>query len=125
MRQTLIITLMATHLFGNTELAQVFRLPKLVSHYLQHKRSNHSLTFAAFLDMHYGGDDGTSKDDDIDSQLPYHHTDYHCLFGTYYPLHQYTLTIKSSEPISDYEDQLVLDNLSKHVSLILQPPRQV
>ena len=125
MRVTLIITLMTVHLFGNTELAQLLRLPKLVSHYFQHKRSDHSLTFAAFLNMHYGGDDGTSKDDDIDRQLPYHHTDHHCLFGTYYPLDQYALDIKETEPGSDYSDQLILDNLSKHISLILQPPRTV
>ena len=125
MRATLIIVLMMVHLFGNTELSQVFKLPKLISHYFQHKTLSPSITFADFLNMHYGGDDGTSTDDDIDSQLPYHHSDLHCLFCTYYPLDQYTLNIKEAGLDSDYHDQLVLDNLSKHVSLILQPPRAV
>ena len=72
--------------------------------------------------MHYGGDDGTSADDDTDDQLPYH-TDHHCLFNTYYLPDQFNLPLKQGEPVSDYHDRMILDNLSKHVSLILEPPR--
>lgn len=75
--------------------------------------------------MHYGGDDGTSADDDIDSQLPYHHVDFHCLFGTFYPLAQYVFSMKPVEDIPGYGDQLISANLSKHVSLFLRPPRAV
>ena len=122
MRTVLIIALMAIHLFGNTELSGLLKLPKLVSHYLEHKRLNPSLIFGDFLSMHSGGDDGTSADDDTDDQLPYH-TDHHCLFNTYYLPDQFNLPLKQGEPVSDYHDRMILDNLSKHVSLILEPPR--
>ena len=118
-----VIVLMNVHLFGNTELIQIFRFPKLISHYFQHKGSDVSISFGDFLFMHYGGDDGTSSDDDTDSQLPYQNKDHHCLFATYYPITQYALIVTEMKDTSDYYDQLVLDNLSKYVSLILQPPR--
>ena len=123
MRMTLIIALIAIHLFGNTELGQLFKLPKLISHYFEHRELNSTGTFIEFLVMHYGGDDGTTADDDIDNQLPYHHVDYHRLFGTYYPLAQYVFSMKPVEYIPEYDSQLILINSSKHVSLILQPPR--
>ena len=125
MRMTLIIALMAVHLFGNTELGQLLRLPKLVSHYFQHKELNPTITFIDFLVMHYGGDDGSSADDDIDSQLPYHHADFHCLFDTFYPLPHYVFRMKPVEDIPGYGSRLVSANPSKHISLFLQPPRTV
>ena len=125
MRMTLMIALIAIHLFGNTELGQLFKLPKLISHYFEHRELNSTVTFIEFLAMHYGGDDGTTADDDIDNQLPYHHVDYHCLFGTYYPLAQYVFSMKLVEYIPEYDSQLILVNSSKHVSLILQPPRAI
>jgi hypothetical protein len=125
MRVSLIIVLMVVHLFGNTELGQLLRLPKLVSHYFQHRELNPTVTFMDFLVMHYGGDDGTSADDDSDSQLPYHHVDSHCLFGTFYPLAQYGFSLKPVEDIPVYGSQLISGNPSKHVSLLLQPPRAI
>jgi hypothetical protein len=122
---SLIIILIAIHLFGNTELGQLFRLPKLVSHYFQHRELDPTVTFIDFLVMHYGGDDGTSADDDMDSQLPYHHVGFHCLFGTLYPLAQYFFSMKPVGDIPGYGSQLLSGNPSKHVLLFLQPPRTV
>ena len=72
MRQFTIILLLAVHLLGNTELGQIVRLPKLISHFYDHKKENNHLSFFSFVMMHYCGDDGTSKDDDEDKQLPFH-----------------------------------------------------
>jgi len=123
MRTTLILVLMTVHLFGNTELGQLFRLPKLVSHYFQHRQLDPSVTFIDFLAMHYGGDDGTTADDDIDNQLPYHHVDNHCLSIVYYPSDQYVFNINIIEHDTEYGSRLISGHPSEHVSLILQPPR--
>ena len=125
MRMTLIIALMTVHLFGNTELGQLCRLPKLVSHYFQHRELDPTTTFIDFLVMHYGGDDGTSADDDIDSQLPYHRADFHCLFDTFYPLPHDFFNIKPAEDMPGYGSRLISGHPSKHVSLFLQPSRTV
>ena len=125
MRMTLIIALIAIHLFGNTELGQLFKLPKLVSHYFQHRKLNSAVTFIDFLSMHYGGDDGTTADDDIDNQLPYHHVDNHCLSIVYYPSDQYVFNINMTEHNTEYGSRLISGHPSEYVSLILQPPRDV
>jgi hypothetical protein len=116
---------MTVHLFGNTELGQLFGLPKLVSHYFQHRQLDRSVTFIDFLAMHYGGDDGTTADDDIDNQLPYHHVDNHCLSVVYYPSDQYVFNINIIEHDTEYGSRLIAGHPSEHVSLILQPPRTV
>ncbi len=125
MRITLAIALITIHLFGNTEASQFLKLPKLISHYFQHRQLDTSVTFIDFLAMHYGGDDGTSADDDIDNQLPYHHADIHCLSIVYYPSAQYIFNINMTEHNTVYGSRLISGHPSKHVSLILQPPRDV
>ena len=123
MRTTLILVLVGVHLFGNTELGQLFRLPKLISHYFQHKQLDPSLTFIDFLAMHYVGDDGTTADDDIDSQLPYHHVDNHCLSIVYYLSGQYVFNINMIEHDTEYGSRLISGHPSEHISSILRPPR--
>ena len=125
MRTTLILVLMAVHLFGNTELGQLFRLPRLISHYFQHRELDPSVTFIDFLAMHYVGDDGTTADDDIDNQLPYHHVDNRCVSIVYYPSDQYVFNITMIKHDTEYGSRLISGHPSEHVSLILQPPRTV
>jgi len=125
MRKTLAITLIAIHLLGNTEAAQLFKLPTLISHYFQHRQLDPSVTFIDFLAMHYVGDDGTPADDDIDNQLPYHHVDNHCLSVVYYPSDQYVFNIDMTEHSTEYGSRLISGHPSEHVSLILQPPRDI
>ena len=125
MRKTLAITLIAIHLLGNTEAAQLLKLPTLISHYFQHRQLDPSVTFIDFLAMHYVGDDGTSADDDIDSQLPYHEVDKHCLAGVYYLIDQYSFHLNIAEYNTGYGSRIISYYPSKHVSLLLQPPRTV
>ena len=117
--------MISIHLFGNTELGQIFKLPMLMTHFFQHHRQNPGISFSEFIAMHYGGTDGTNADDDMDNQLPCHN------------LHQNTFSVVYSSfeteipsiefPVREiciYGDRLLTGNPSKHVSLILQPPRK-
>ena len=125
MQKILAISLIALHLFGNTELGQAFKLPKLISHYFQHHRQNPDIDFFDFIAMHYGGNDGTSADDDIDSQLPYHSVDHHCLFGVYTPVVQEDFEFNTKNYATpEYGSNLLSGNSSEHVLLILQPPKK-
>ncbi|NJO25889.1 MAG: hypothetical protein HC867_09245 [Bacteroidia bacterium] len=75
--------------------------------------------------MHYGGDDGTTADDDIDSKLPGHNTNLHCLSVMYSPMVRNTFSIGAVEYMTSEYNSYVLKGIpSEYTSLILQPPRQ-
>jgi hypothetical protein len=125
MRKSLAILLISVHLVGNTELGQLFKLPQLVTHFFQHENLDPNLNFFEFIAMHYAGDDGTKADDDFDKQLPCHNSNHTTLSVVYSPMvkelqsfdHGFWLNI-------EYSDLLQTGTSSKHVLLILQPPKQ-
>lgn len=126
MRNLFIILLINVHLFGNTELGQLLRLPQLVTHYKKHN-ANTSVTFLQFLIMHYAGNDGTTADDNDDMKLPchdYHHT---AIFVTYADVNAMEQDL--GEPF--YSSQIVYGGSlityipSEHIFSLLQPPRTV
>ena len=125
MRKNLAILLISIHLIGNTEMGQLFKLPQLVNHFFQHERLNPGLNFFEFITMHYAGDDGTKADDDIDDQLPCHNKDHSTINIAYSPM---VKELPAADfifwPNKEYNDRLQTGTSSKHVLLILQPPRQ-
>ncbi len=54
MKKTTVILLLCTHLFATTELSQLFKIPELIAHYIEHREENSNLTFLDFLSLHYG-----------------------------------------------------------------------
>lgn len=124
MRKTLVILLVSIHLGGNTEVGQLLRAPQLISHYFQHHRQNSSISFIDFIAMHYGGDDGTSADDDFDSKLPCHNINHNTLSLAFSPMVKDVSPVAASQAVQpDHNSRLVVGISSKHVLLILQPPR--
>jgi hypothetical protein len=124
MRKLMVILLISVHLAGNTELGQVMRFPQLIAHYFQHARLNPSINFFEFIAMHYGGDDGTTADDDFDNQLPCHNISHNTMAVVYSPMVQEIPSVSSPFFESkEYNSRLENSTASKHVLLILQPPR--
>ncbi|NOT52004.1 MAG: hypothetical protein HOP10_12090 [Chitinophagaceae bacterium] len=125
MSKTLAIILVSIHLMGNTEVGQIFKLPRLVHHFFQHQHIDPSIDFFDFLAMHYNGDDGTTADDDFDKQLPYHNADNSTVGVVYSPMVS-DLPVFELPAISsrEYNDPLQPGVSSKHVLVIIQPPRQ-
>jgi hypothetical protein len=124
MRKNFIIFFVIIHLLGNTELGQLLRIPQLISHYLQHHSQNPGIDFLGFITMHYFGDDGTTADDNLDKQLPCHNINHSSIAVVYSPM------VKDASPIrkcffveNEFYECLQVSIFSKHVSLILQPPR--
>ena len=125
MRKNLAILLISVHIVGNTEMGQLFKLPLLVNHFFQHERLDPGLSFFEFIVMHYAGDDGTKADDYLDKQLPCHNTDHNTLSVVYSPMvKDLPVTDFHVWPSKEYSDPLQAGTSSKHVLLILQPPRQ-
>jgi len=125
MRKSLTIALIGLHLAGNTEIGQLFKLPQLVNHFFQHQRLNPDLNFFEFIAMHYAGDDGTKADDDFDKQLPCHNSDHSTINIVYSPM---VKELPGADFLfwsnREYSERLQTGTSSKHVLLILQPPKQ-
>lgn len=124
MCKVLAIGLVVVHLFAYTEAVQVFRLPNLISHFLQHHRQDPEIGFSQFISMHYGGDDGTSADDNADDQLPCHKPNRNTLTVVYVPTDIDIPSLGTEVSlVPRYATVLRRGNLSKHVLKLLQPPR--
>jgi hypothetical protein len=68
LKRFLAISLLALYLNSYTELHEVFRLPILVEHFVEHKTLVADLSFWDFLKMHYESD---VNHDTTDEQLPF------------------------------------------------------
>lgn len=116
--------MISLHLVGNTEVGQLFKLPELINHYFQHHRIDTSLNFFEFIAEHYAGDDGTTADDDFDSKLPCHNATHNTISFVYSPMVKEIPSIDLSfRETQVYSSNLPIGISSKHVALILQPPR--
>ncbi|MDV4111496.1 hypothetical protein CMT20_06715 [Elizabethkingia anophelis] len=64
------ILLLTLYLVSTTELYQLFKMPLLIEHYIQHKSLNSEMSLTAFLKTHY---DHPVKDSDHDQdqRLPF------------------------------------------------------
>ena len=125
MRKSLLIILISVHLFGNTELGQLIKLPQLFTHYHKHHKDNPSVNFFQFLVMHYAGDDGTSTDDNEDMQLPCHDYNHTGIFLVFAPVSNMEPSLEKvlySNKIV-YGGGLLSYNPSEHIFSFLQPPR--
>jgi hypothetical protein len=58
-------------ILDTTSLYQVFKVPSLISHFVEHKALNNQISFIDFLSMHYWGEDLNDNDDEKDMQLPF------------------------------------------------------
>jgi len=124
MRKKLAILLISLHLFGNTEAGQVFKLPLLMEHYHRHQQDKSDLGFIDFFLMHYGGDDGTDRDNDQDQQLPFHNLQHNTTAVVYSPM----LKVLPEHTIYLWETRSYRSLLSGPIpeiplSVVLQPPR--
>ncbi len=127
MRKTLAIVLISLHLFGNTEMGQIFSLPQLVRHYHFHQLNDRSTTFISFLIEHYSGDDGTTSDDKEDMKLPFHNI-HHAVVSTG-AMAPVNMHIEIAHPDFPFSSVFCLFRASTvpeiKTEVILQPPRPV
>ncbi|HET6769114.1 MAG TPA: hypothetical protein VFH08_17005 [Chitinophagaceae bacterium] len=71
-KKIIIIFLGALLLNGSTEIHQLWKLPFLVKHYLQHRNDDPLLSFTTFLKIHYTDRDHPDDNDDKDdNELPF------------------------------------------------------
>lgn len=75
MRKSVSILSLAILLFSQTELHQLLRVPKLISHFIEHKEKKPDLSFFQFMKMHYSVDNDRDGDGLKDRELPFKSTE--------------------------------------------------
>lgn len=70
MKRVLVYFLVTCFLSGSA-LTEVFKVPLLVSHYIDHVSRNPKINFVDFLAMHYWGNDILDHDGNQDMKLPF------------------------------------------------------
>jgi len=71
-KKILVLTLGVLILNGATELHQLLKLPFLLQHYIHHRSEDTSLSFLAFLKIHYTDKQHPiDNDDQEDKELPF------------------------------------------------------
>lgn len=71
MQRFVIISLLCTFIAIQTPLHEVLKFPLLVSHFLEHKEEDHSMSLLKFLHIHYTQKTVVDADYDKDMQLPF------------------------------------------------------
>jgi hypothetical protein len=125
MKKPLVFFLLCIHIAGNTEAGQVFRLPLLLKHFQAHQQQDPSLHFIDFLAMHYAGDDGDASDDADDAKLPFHDYTHSSVSAVYAPMVKTLAFIPFFTAYNDFPIEKKEAMPSKHVSILLQPPRSL
>ena len=68
--------LLGVYLAGSTPLSELFKLPALVSHFIEHRRADPSISIVHFIVLHYFSGNIHDADHDRDMQLPFKSVDY-------------------------------------------------
>lgn len=72
MRKISIIFLLFVYVFSSTELSELLKINILIEHYAEHHLESKEISISDFLYMHYIDQSEENKDDQKDSQLPFH-----------------------------------------------------
>lgn len=71
LKKSAVLVSLVIYLCATTCLGELVKAPVLLSHFLEHRVDNDTITFYTFIYQHYQDDDGDDKDNDRDSQLPF------------------------------------------------------
>jgi hypothetical protein len=120
------IFLLSIYMLSTTGLAELFKVNVLLEHYEETKIKDGPVSFLEFLVMHYVTDDGTTQDDDRDSELPFKsHGRLVAANSTNFILNrsvqlELTPTIADERHFYNYPDPLINSNFCDRV---WNPPR--
>jgi len=121
-KNIVIIFFLSTHLLSTTELAQLFKMPLLVHHYLEHKQYD-NMDLVTYIVHHYGGHE-KDADWDKDMQLPFMKHAHVLYFAVPLPttiaLPKHAVIPIPILPLVCYMDSGIP---TSHLSAVWQPPK--
>ena len=71
LKKTIAILFLSIYLLATTEAHQLFKLPVVFQHFVEHQQEDSNISFLKFLDMHYMHGSPKDADYDRDMQLPF------------------------------------------------------
>lgn len=127
MRKILVIFFISLFLFSTTELAELLRIPVLITHFKEHKEHNPDISFIDFLNLHYNNqlpDHHHDKEADTHNELPFSGSHgVSIVFVSPCPfvmLPQNSIEVNTKLKSSSSNDQCLENN---YLSSIWQPPK--
>ena len=126
MKKVLPIFLLSIYLVSVTELHELFKLPQLVEHFIEHKSEDNKTSLVDFLVMHYANADDGDGDKSKDMQLPFksHHDCENLASTGLISFNSFCLAIKSTPIESKVYNTYSTDFISSaYLSSIWQPPK--
>ena len=126
LKRLILISLILVFLCANTELHQLFRLPVLIHHYLEHHQDEQDKSFLHFLSDHYSSNPEHSDNDNHEhDNLPFKTNDCATMHSNVAFNHQHNFTFCEPQVVS--EKVSVAYNVGIYSSAILntiwQPPQ--
>jgi hypothetical protein len=114
------------YLFSTTEAIQLLKIPAAFEHYAEHKNENPSLSFLAFLEIHYLHGSPKDKDYEKDMKLPFK-TSCDCISAVVAAVIPQTVSFSFTKPIAIIEKKnyIILNQCiaSAYLANIWQPPK--
>jgi hypothetical protein len=125
-KKLLPIFLLSIYLVSVTELHELFKLPQLVEHFMEHKSEDSKTSLLNFLVMHYANTDDGDGDKSKDMKLPFKSNHDCANFANtgFISFNTFSLAIKSTPIKSKIYKTNATDFISSaYLSSIWQPPK--
>lgn len=121
MKRILAISFLIVYINSNTEFHEMLRLPILVEHFTEHKKTNGDISFWDFLVMHYKTN---VTHDSHDNELPFKDPA-HSFTSPTLALIIHKMVLSETEIISEVNHTPTYCEtfIASHLSDIFQPPR--
>lgn len=126
LKKLIAIFFLSIYVVSATELHELFKLPNLVEHFIEHQSEDKTTTLINFLVMHYTSVDDGDGDKTKDMQLPFksNHDGGNIANTGFNSFHNIELVIKSnpieSKNYKTYSSEFIS---SAYLSSIWQPPK--
>lgn len=127
MKKIVSIFFVTLFLFSTTELAELFRIPALLVHFVEHKEESPDISLIDFLELHYNlqlADHHHEKGSDDHKNLPFNGP--HVSMTVFVSTHSFVLKLKNiQEDENKLKTQPSDDQFSEntYLSSIWEPPK--
>lgn len=103
---------------------ELFKVPVLVQHFLEHQEQNTELSFQQFLAMHYGNKDINDNDDDRDMQLPYKKLNHQDVTHFVFIPNRFYTSLVRIIPVDSQSQNHYKNNFlhNPHLGVLFRPP---
>lgn len=124
MRKLFSYIIITIFFFGTTGLSQLFKLPVLIAHFMEHRERDNGIDMLDFLSMHYWGQDLNDNDEDRDMQLPFKNVEQNLIAQVIIsPVQQISiakpeLPVRSVQPVNSDEH-----HIDPALNSLFRPPR--